>query len=254
MVICIEFLKYGGLEVFQVVEFMLCDFVEYEIQVENKVIGINYIDIYVCSGFYLLLLLLSGLGIEVVGIVSKVGYGVMYIKVGDWVVYVQLVFGVYSMVYNVLVDKVVVLLDVIFFEQVVVLFFKGLMVWYLLCKIYEIKFDEMFLFYVVVGGVGLIVCQWVKVLGVKFIGIVGSVQKVQCVKEVGVWQVINYCEEFIVEWFKVFIDGKKVVVVYDLVGKDIWEVFLDCLQCCGLMVSFGNFFGLVIGVNLGILN
>lgn len=61
---------------------------ENEIQVENKVIGINFIDIYICSGFYLLLLLFSGLGIEVVGIVSKVGSGVKYIKVGDCVVYV----------------------------------------------------------------------------------------------------------------------------------------------------------------------
>lgn len=158
MVMCIEFYKYGGLEVFQIVEFMLVELVEYEIQVENKVIGINFIDIYICSGFYLFLLLFVGLGIEVVGVVSKVGNGVEYICVGDCVVYVQLMFGVYSFVYNVFVDKVVILFDVIFFEQVVVFFFKGLIVFYLLCKIYEVKFDEFFLFYVVVGGVGLIVC------------------------------------------------------------------------------------------------
>ena len=42
--------------------------------------------------------------------------------------------------------------------------------------------------------------------------------------------------------------------MYDSVGKDTWEDSLDCLQRCGLMVSFGNASGPVSGVNLGILN
>lgn len=43
-------------------------------------------------------------------------------------------------------------------------------------------------------------------------------------------------------------------MVYDSVGKDTWEAFLDSLQRRGLMVSFGNTSGPVTGVNLGILN
>lgn len=40
--------------------------------------------------------------------------------------------------------------------------------------------------------------------------------------------------------------GQGVKVVYDSVGKDIWEGLLVCLWCFGLMVSFGNVFGFVV--------
>ena len=46
----IEFSKHGGPEVLQAVEFTPRDPAEHEIQVENKAIGINYIDTYVRSG------------------------------------------------------------------------------------------------------------------------------------------------------------------------------------------------------------
>ncbi len=43
-------------------------------------------------------------------------------------------------------------------------------------------------------------------------------------------------------------------MVYDGVGKDTWEISLDCIEPRGLMVSFGNASGPVTGVNVGILN
>jgi NADPH2:quinone reductase len=42
-------------------------------------------------------------------------------------------------------------------------------------------------------------------------------------------------------------------VVFDSVGKDTWEISLDCVARHGLLVSFGNASGPVTGVNLGIL-
>ncbi|MEH9066372.1 zinc-binding dehydrogenase [Klebsiella pneumoniae] len=101
----IEFSKHGGPEVLQAVEFTPRDPAEHEIQVENKAIGINYIDTYVRSGLYPPPSLPSGLGTEAAGIVSKVGHGVTHIKVGDRVVYAQSALGAYSTVHNVLADK-----------------------------------------------------------------------------------------------------------------------------------------------------
>ncbi|VFS64512.1 Quinone oxidoreductase 1 [Raoultella terrigena] len=83
----IEFHKHGGPEVLQVVEFVAGDPAEHEIQVENKAIGINYIDTYIRSGLYPPPALPSGLGTEAAGVVSKVGIGVTHIKAGDRVVY-----------------------------------------------------------------------------------------------------------------------------------------------------------------------
>ncbi|WP_312457620.1 quinone oxidoreductase [Pseudescherichia sp.] len=250
----IEFHKHGGPEVLNAVEFTPTDPAENEVQVENKAIGINYIDTYIRSGLYPPPALPSGLGTEAAGVVSKVGKNVSHIKAGDRVVYAQSALGAYSSVHNVPADKVAILPNAISFEQAAASFLKGLTVYYLLRKTYEIKPDEPFLFHAAAGGVGLIACQWSKALGGKLIGTVGSAQKAQRALQAGAWQVINYREESIVERVKEITGGKKVRVVYDSVGKDTWESSLDCLQRHGLMVSFGNASGPVTGVNLGILN
>ncbi|HID8914502.1 TPA: quinone oxidoreductase [Klebsiella michiganensis] len=250
----IEFHQHGGPDVLQALEFTPKDPAEHEIQVENKAIGINYIDTYIRSGLYPPPSLPSGLGTEAAGVVSKVGSGVKHIKAGDRVVYAQSALGAYSTVHNVPADKAAILPDAISFEQAAASFLKGLTVYYLLRKTYEIKAGEPFLFHAAAGGVGLIACQWAKALGAKLIGTVGSAQKAERAKQAGAWQIINYREENIVERLKEITDGKKVHVVYDSVGKDTWEASLDCLQRRGLMVSFGNSSGPVTGVNLGILN
>ena len=235
-------------------EFTPIDPAEHEIQVENKAIGINYIDTYIRSGLYPPPSLPSGLGTEAAGIVSKVGSGVKHIKAGDRVVYAQSMLGAYSSVHNVPADKAAILPDAISFEQAAASFLKGLTVYYLLRKTHEIKAGEPFLFHAAAGGVGLIACQWAKALGAKLIGTVGSAQKAERAKKAGAWEIINYRDENIVERLKEITGGKKVNVVYDSVGKDTWEASLDCLQRRGLMVSFGNSSGPVTGVNLGILN
>lgn len=250
----IEFHQHGGPEVLNAVEFTPAAPKENEIQVENKAIGINYIDTYIRSGLYPPPALPSGLGTEAAGVVSKVGSGVQHIKAGDRVVYAQSGLGAYSTIHNVPADKAAILPAAISYEQAAASFLKGLTVFYLLRKTWEIKPDEPFLFHAAAGGVGLIACQWAKALGAQLIGTVGSAQKAQRALQAGAWQVINYREENLVERVKEITHGKKLRVVYDSVGKDTWEASLDCLQRRGLMVSFGNSSGAVTGVNLGILN
>lgn len=250
----IEFSQHGGPEVLKVVEFTPTAPAEHEVQVENKAIGINYIDTYIRSGLYPPPMLPSGLGTEAAGVVSQVGSAVTHLKIGDRVVYAQSGLGAYSSVHNVPADKAAKLPDAISFEQAAASFLKGLTVYYLLRKTYDIKANEVFLFHAAAGGVGLIACQWAKALGAKLIGTVGSAQKAERAKNAGAWQTINYREENLVERVKEITGGKKVAVVYDSVGKDTWESSLDCLQRQGLMVSFGNSSGPVTGVNLGILN
>lgn len=216
----IEFHQHGGPDVLQALEFTPKDPAEHEIQVENKAIGINYIDTYIRSGLYPPPSLPSSLGTEAAGVVSKVGNGVKHIKAGDRVVYAQSALGAYSSVHNVPADKAAILPDAISFEQAAASFLKGLTVYYLLRKTYEIKAGEPFLFHAAAGGVGLIACQWAKALGAKLIGTVGSAQKAERAKQAGAWQIINYREENIVERLKAITDGKKVQVVYDSVGKD----------------------------------
>ena len=65
----IEFHQHGGPDVLKAVEFTPAEPQENEIQVENKAIGINYIDTYIRSGLYPPPSLPSGLGTEAAGVV-----------------------------------------------------------------------------------------------------------------------------------------------------------------------------------------
>lgn len=250
----IQIARYGGPEELQLIDFEPADPAENEVQVENKAIGINYIDTYVRSGLYPVPELPSGIGTEAAGVVVKVGSQVTAIKPGDRVVYAQSPLGAYSEIHNVHQDKIALLPDALSFEQAAASFLKGLTVHYLLRQTYKVQPDETFLFHAAAGGVGLIACQWAKALGAHLIGTVGSAEKAQLAKDRGAWATINYREEDIAQRVSELTDGKKVRVVYDSVGKATWEASLNCLQRRGLMVSFGNSSGPVTGIDLAILN
>ncbi|CNI03716.1 quinone oxidoreductase [Yersinia pekkanenii] len=250
----IQFTTTGGPEVLQYLDFTPAAPAAHEVQVENKAIGINYIDTYIRSGLYLPPQFPSGLGTEAAGIVTKVGSSVNTIKVGDRVVYAQSALGAYSEVHNVAAEKIALLPQEISFEQAAASFLKGLTVHYLLRQTYEVKPGEVFLFHAAAGGVGLIACQWAKALGAKLIGSVGSDEKAELAKAAGAWATINYRTENIAERVAELTHGEKVSVVYDSVGKSTWLDSLNSLKPRGLLVSFGNASGPVTGVDLAILN
>lgn len=124
-VICIE--VQGVFEQMKLMDVEVGEFGLGEICICYCVCGLNYIDVYQCDGIYLMQVLFL-LGMEVVGVVEVVGEGVMYLLLGDCVVYVSQLFGVYFMVCVMLVKVVVCLFDEIIFEIGVVMMFKGFIV------------------------------------------------------------------------------------------------------------------------------
>ena len=224
----------------------------HEVQIEQKAVGLNFIDIYFRTGLYANPLP-HGLGFEGSGVVTAVGSEVSHLKVGDRVAYGQSPIGAYALVRNVPAFQVVKLPDGISFEEAAAIMLKGLTAWYLLRQTYKVQAGERILLHAAAGGVGLIATQWAKALGVKVIGTASSAEKIALAKEHGAWEMINYREEDVVARVIELTDGKKLPVVYDGVGKDTFEVSLDCLRPRGLLVSYGNASGAVTGVNLGIL-
>ncbi|QPT40623.1 Quinone oxidoreductase 1 [Oligella ureolytica] len=223
-----------------------------EVQIEQKAVGLNFIDIYFRTGLYANSLP-HGLGFEGSGVVTAVGSEVSHLKVGDRVAYGQSPIGAYALVRNVPAFQVVKLPDGISFEEAAAIMLKGLTAWYLLRQTYKVQAGETILLHAAAGGVGLIATQWAKALGVKVIGTASNAEKIALAKEHGAWEMINYREEDVVARVIELTDGKKLPVVYDGVGKDTFEVSLDCLRPRGLLVSYGNASGAVTGVNLGIL-
>lgn len=244
--------KNGDIEVMQTVAVDVPGPSEHEVTISQKAVGLNFIDIYFRTGLYKSPLP-HGLGFEGAGEVVAVGKKVKRFKVGDRVAYGQSPIGAYAYIRNVPAVQVVKLPDGISYEQAAAMMLKGLTVQYLLRQTYRLQGNETILFHAAAGGVGLIACQWAKALGVKVIGTASSQEKMDLALKHGAWRMINYSKENVVERVKELTKGKKVPVVYDGVGKDTWEMSLDCLQPRGLMVSYGNASGAVDNVNLGIL-
>lgn len=249
----IQFSSNGGPEVLELVDFQPAEPGPLDVRVRNHAIGLNYIDTYYRSGLYPTPAFPSGLGTEAAGVVEAVGAQVTALQVGDRVAYAGGPLGAYSDVHVLPAASVVKLPESISFEQAAAVMLKGLTVQYLLRQTYRLQSGETILFHAAAGGVGLLACQWASALGAKVIGTVSSAEKAEKAKAAGAWEVIDYSHEDVAKRVLELTDGKKCPVVYDGVGKDTWEVSLDCVAPRGLLVSFGNASGAVSGVNLGVL-
>ncbi|MBS9405083.1 NADPH:quinone reductase [Halomonas sp. TRM85114] len=250
----IQFARTGGSEVLELVDVAPSEPGPGEVRVKNEAIGLNFIDIYFRTGLYPAPSLPSGLGTEGAGVVDAVGEGVTHLKTGDRVAYAQGPLGAYAEFHNPPADKAVVLPVAVDFETAAACLLKGLTVHYLLRLTCPLKGGETILFHAAAGGVGSIACQWAKSLGVKLIGTVSSPEKAALAERNGAWATIDYTREDVAERVRELTNGEMCDVVYDSVGKDTWELSLDCLKPRALMVSFGNASGPVDGVNIGILN
>lgn len=250
----IQFTRTGASDVLELVNVNSAEPGQGEVRIANKAIGLNFIDIYFRTGLYPAPSMPSGLGTEGAGVVDAVGEGVTHLSVGDRVAYAQGPLGAYAQLHTLPAAKVIKLPDSVDFETAAASMLKGLTVQYLLRQTYELKGGETILFHAAAGGVGSIACQWAKALGVKLIGTVSSQEKADLAMANGAWATINYSEENVVERVRELTNGEMCDVVYDSVGKDMWETSLDCLKPRALMVSFGNSSGPVDGVNIGILN
>jgi NADPH2:quinone reductase len=207
-------------------------------RVSNRAIGLNYIDTYHRSGRYPLPLP-SGLGVEGAGVVEAVGEGVNLVE-GDRVVYCSAGLGAYAEALNLPAARLVKIPEGIDFEQAAAVLLKGQTVEYLLQRTRPLKRGEACLFHAAAGGVGLLFGQWAHSIGVEVIGTVSTPEKAALARAHGYAHVIDYCVEDVVQRVMEITDGRKLPVVYDGVGKDTFDVSLDCLRPRGLMVSFGN--------------
>jgi NADPH2:quinone reductase len=208
------------------------------VTVANRAIGLNYIDTYHRSGLYPLPLP-TGIGLEGAGEVQAVGEGVE-LSVGDRVAYCSAGFGAYAQALNLPASRLINIPDGIDFEQAAAALLKGQTTEYLLQRTYPLQPGETCLFHAAAGGVGLLFGQWASSIGATVIGTVGSPEKAEIARAHGFAHVINYRTEDVAQRVLEITGGEKVPVVFDGVGRDTFDMSLDCLQPRGLMVSFGN--------------
>ena len=241
--------KTGGPEVLKIESIELGKTGPEEVLIEQKAIGLNFIDTYHRSGLYPIELP-SGIGVEGSGIIKKIGSKVKDFSIGDHIAYSGVPLGAYSSERNYPTKNLVKIPEEINFNVAATLMTKGLTAYYLLYKTYPISPNETLLFHAAAGGVGQIFCQWAKSLGCKVIGTVGSDEKITIAKKNGCDFVINYSTEDFAAKVLELTKGKGVPVVYDGVGKNTFEGSIECLKMRGMLVSFGNSSGPVANIDV----
>ena len=95
------------------------------------------------------------------------------------------------------------------------------------------------------GGVGLIVTQWAKLLGLTVIGTVSTDAKGDLARAHGCDHIVNYSREDVADRVRELTRGVGVDVVFDSVGRDTFMGSLDSLKRRGLMVCVGTASGTI---------
>jgi NADPH:quinone reductase-like Zn-dependent oxidoreductase len=211
-----------------------------EVRLRQTAIGVNYIDVYVRTGFYPLLQPPGTPGMEAAGQVIDVGDGVVGILPGDRVAYACPPVGAYCDVRTLKADQLVVLPPDIADETAAAVMLKGMSAEYLLRRTHRVERGDTVLVHAAAGGVGLLLCQWAKHLGATVIGTVGSAAKARLARENGCDVPIVYTQRDFVADVMEATGGRGADVIYDGVGGENVVRSFEALALCGHLVSYGE--------------
>jgi len=209
-------------------------------------VGLNYADTYFRNGTYPIPMP-NGIGVEAAGVVVALGQGVTNVAVGDRVTYTGFIntLGAYSTERIIPAAPLIKLPENISCETAAAMTMRGLTSSYLLRRIYDFKAGDTILLHAAAGGVGLIVSQWAKLLGLNVIGTVSTDAKAELARAHGCAHTINYSHEDVAKRVRELTDGAGVNVVFDSVGRNTFMSSLDSLKRRGLMVCVGTASGTI---------
>jgi NADPH2:quinone reductase len=210
-------------------------------RLRHVAVGLNFADTYFRTGLYPMALP-AGMGVEASGVVEAVGEGVKNVAPGDRVTYTGFLntLGAYSTERVMPAAPLIKLPPAISCEKAAAMTMRGLTSAYLLRRILPLQAGDAILLHAAAGGVGLIVSQWAKVLGLTVIGTVSTEAKAEIARAHGCDHVILYGREDVAKRVRELTGGTGVSVVYDSVGKDTFASSLDSLKRRGLLVCVGT--------------
>jgi NADPH2:quinone reductase len=250
----IRFHETGGPEVLRYEDVEVGDPGPGQVRLRHEAVGLNFADTYFRSGLYPVPLP-AGMGVEAAGVVEAVGEGVTNVAAGDRVTYTGFIntLGAYSTERLCPAAPLIKLPEGIACETAAAMTMRGLTSSYLMRRIYDFKPGNTILLHAAAGGVGLIVSQWARLLGLTVIGTVSSDAKAEVARAHGCEHTINYSHEDVAARVRELTDGVGVNVVFDSVGKDTFEATLNSVKRRGLIVCVGTASGPIPAFNPQIL-
>ncbi|NUS53697.1 MAG: quinone oxidoreductase [Streptomycetaceae bacterium] len=235
----IRFKETGGPEVLTWEDVVVGDPGPGEVRIKHGAVGLNFADTYFRTGLYPAPLP-AGMGVEGAGVVEAVGAGVTGFAEGDRVTYTGSPLGAYSTERVMPADSLIKLPDGIPFDIAAATTMRGLTSAYLMRRIAPLKAGDTILLTAAAGGVGLVVTQWAKLLGLTVIGTVSTEEKAELARAHGVDHVIRYRDEDVAARVRDITGGEGVPVVYDSIGATTFASSLASLRRRGLLVCFGT--------------
>ncbi|SDP34363.1 NADPH2:quinone reductase [Ralstonia sp. 25mfcol4.1] len=231
----------GGPEVLRYEDVEVGDPGPGQVRIRHVAVGLNYADTYFRNGTYPVPLP-AGMGVEASGVVQAVGAGVTNVAVGDRVTYTGFLntLGAYSTERLVPAAPLIRLPESIGFETAAAMTMRGLTSAYLMRRIHTFRKGDTILLHAAAGGVGLIVSQWARLLGLNVIGTVSTEEKGEIARAHGCQHIINYSHEDVAARVRELTDGVGANVVFDSVGKSTFMASLDSLKRRGLLVCVGT--------------
>lgn len=222
-----------------------------EALVKLEAIGLNYIDVYHRTGLYPLPRPFIP-GMEAAGTVEVVGADVTEVAVGDRVAY-AMTLGAYADYAAVPAWRLVKVPAEVDAQQAAAAMLQGMTAHYLVTSVYPLKKGETALIHAAAGGVGLLLIQMAKRIGVRVIGTVSTEAKAQLARAAGADEIILYTEQDFEQETRRLTDGRGVQVVYDSVGKDTFLKSLNALAPRGMLALFGQSSGPVAAIDPALL-
>jgi NADPH:quinone reductase len=235
-----RFYEHGGPEVLRFEDVAIGEPQPGELRIRNIAVAVNFRDVLVRRGTHAVKAFPSGIGLESAGVVEAVGAGVNDFSVGQRVVCVAGPDTAYAQARIIPAARAIVLPPAIDERTAAAMMIRGMTARYLLKETYRVKPGNTILIHAAAGGVGQIVCQWVKHLGATVIGTVGSDEKAAIARAHGCDHALVLGKDDIVERVRALTGGEGVPVVYDSIGKATFEDSLRCLRRRGILAAFGE--------------
>ena len=210
-----------------------------EVRLQQRAIGVNFLDIYLRRGWIPGMLPLPGTpGMEAAGTVLDVGANVNTLLPGDRVAYLGPVPGAYCGARTVPSDWVVRLPAAVEDDTAAALLLKGITADFLLRDLGHVGPGTRLLVHAASGGVGLLVCAWARRLGAVVLGTVSTEEKARVAREHGCEHVIVTRNYRFAEAVQQACGGADVVI--DGLGDAARDENLAALARRGHWISLGQ--------------
>ncbi|MDP0397582.1 quinone oxidoreductase family protein [Tsukamurella strandjordii] len=212
-----------------------------EVRIRHEAVGLNFADIYYRTGLYPVPLP-NGMGVEAAGTIDAIDPDVEDFAVGDRVTYTYTgsPLGAYSTEFVLPARHLIPVPDGVDLATAAACTMRGLTAACLMRRIHPYRPGDTILLHAAAGGVGLIVAQWAKLLGLTVIGTVSTPEKAEVARAHGVDHIVHYRSEDTAARVREITGGAGVPVVLDSIGAATFQASIDSLARRGLLVCFGT--------------